>query len=152
MIVTEICRETKREHGGVGMGRRGIAYLSETVYPFRGDMQKNQCGRSPRSGNAFRSTKPKCEWLCTLRFFMCRVFAEKSSITGNTVGKICVKRAILRSGSMSRYNRLCGEKIPLVFQQAVNDFEANQPYLAHHVKSMPFEYSSCRFSMIHSRH
>jgi len=35
---------------------------------------------------------------------MCRVFAEKSSITGNKVGKICVKRPILRPRSMSSYN------------------------------------------------
>ncbi len=37
---------------------------------------------------------------------MCRVFTEKSSITGNKVGKICVKRPILRPGSMSRYTVL----------------------------------------------
>jgi diacylglycerol kinase (ATP) len=36
---------------------------------------------------------------------MRRVFAGKSSITGNTMGKICVKRAILRPRSMSRYKR-----------------------------------------------
>ena len=34
---------------------------------------------------------------------MCRAFAEKSSITGNKVGKICVKRPNLRPGSMSSY-------------------------------------------------
>jgi hypothetical protein len=38
---------------------------------------------------------------------MCRVFAEKSSITGNKMGKICVKMPILRPGSMSSYSFRC---------------------------------------------
>ena len=47
---------------------------------------------------------------------MCRVFAEKSSITGNKAGKICVKRPILRPGSMSRYTNNTQEIIHPLFR------------------------------------
>jgi hypothetical protein len=57
----------------------------------------------PEEEVPFVRREPDYKPACTLRRFMCRVFAERSSITGKKVGKICVERAILRPATMSRY-------------------------------------------------
>jgi hypothetical protein len=58
----------------------------------------------PEEEVPFVRREPDYKPACTLRRFMCRVFAERSSITGKKVGKICVERAILRPATMSRYS------------------------------------------------
>ena len=58
----------------------------------------------PEEEVPFVRREPDYKSACTLRRFMCRVFAERSSITGKRVGKICVERAILRPATMSRYS------------------------------------------------
>ena len=57
----------------------------------------------PEEEVPFVRREPDYKPACTLRRFMCRVFAERSSIIGKKVGKICVERAILRPAIMSRY-------------------------------------------------
>jgi hypothetical protein len=59
----------------------------------------------PEEEVPFVRREPDYKLACTLRRFMCRVFAERSSITGKKVGKICVERAILRPATMSRYRQ-----------------------------------------------
>ena len=59
----------------------------------------------PEEEVPFVRREPDYKSACTLRRFMCRVLAERSSITGKRVGKICVERAILRPATMSRYSK-----------------------------------------------